>query len=54
MTTPVTETYIQSGQVQRAILLCNSKRFFTARCKVISTSGTMTTARTVCVSSSVR
>src|SRR2546428_271824 len=50
----VKETYIHSGQVQRAILLCKSKRCLMARFNVMRTSGTIATASTVCVRRMVR
>ena len=45
---------IHNGQVQRAIFLCASKRSRSARLNVMRIIGTMTTASTVCVSSSIR
>jgi|HubBroStandDraft_6_1064221.scaffolds.fasta_scaffold302646_2 hypothetical protein len=48
MITPVTETYIHNGHVQRAMTLCLSNRSFNARLSVIKISGTITTARIVC------
>jgi hypothetical protein len=47
MITPVTETYIQGGQVQRAIRRCSSNRPLAARKMVRNAIGTMMTARIV-------
>ena len=50
MSTPVTETYIQSGQVQRAIRLCLSKRSRSPRTSVVRIMGTIAIASSVWVS----
>ena len=50
MSTPVTDTYIQSGQVQRAIRRCLSNRSRSPRTSVTRIIGTITIARRVCVS----
>lgn len=48
--TPVTDTYIHKGSVQRAIFLWASNRSLKARDSVINIIGTMTIAKRVCVS----
>src|ERR1043166_10097262 len=50
-TTPVTETYIQMGKLQRAMRTCPRNRFDRPRNAVRRTMGTMTTASTVWVRS---
>ena len=47
--TPVTETYIHSGHVQRAIFLCEFKALFPRGGQsVIKIIGTITIAKIVC------
>ncbi len=46
--TPVTETYIHSGQVQRAIARCWGYRAFSPRLNVMMAIGTMTMASVTC------
>ena len=54
VTTPVTETYSQRGNVQRAILRCCGKRPVSEKKNVTSTMGSATVARTMWLASSGR